>query len=226
MRKKAEEKLRAIELRKLGYSVNEIVQKLGVAKSSISVWVRNVHLTTSARNRLLGKIKLGQMKGAENKRQRTQIIMNGHSSNALDELNGSMSLSVFHEKVICALLYWCEGAKNPYQGVDFVNSDPDLIKMFLNLFRDTFSPDEKKFRACIHLHQYHDPEKQLKFWAQITSIPREQFIKAYLKPHTGKRIRENYQGCISVRYYSNDVARQLLSVAKVFLKNYQSSNNR
>ena len=41
MKRKAIEKIKAINLRKKGYSLNEIVEKLGVAKSSVSVWVRN-----------------------------------------------------------------------------------------------------------------------------------------------------------------------------------------
>ncbi len=225
MRKKTEEKLQAIALRRLGYSVNEIVGQLGVAKSSISVWVRNIHLTSSAQKRLLTKIKLGQLKGAENKRRKTQTVIDAHSSTALHELYHSSAFSKTHEKMICALLYWCEGAKDSYQGVSFVNSDPSLIKLFLALFRNAFPLDEEKFRACIHLHHYHNPEKQLKFWTHITNIPKKQFIKPYLKPHTGKRIRENYPGCISIRYHSNDVARQLLATAKVFLKNYRISNN-
>lgn len=221
MQQKKEEKLRAIELRKAGYSVNEIVEKVGTAKSSISAWVRNIELDEKARQRLLTKIKLGQLKSADSKRRKTQAIIDTHYSTALHEFKDNKSFTKSQKKMVCALLYWCEGAKSSYHGVDFINSDPDLIKLFLDLFRNTFSLDEKKFRACVHLHQYHDPEKQLNFWTQITNIPKNQFIKPYLKPHTGKRTRENYPGCIAVRYHSNDVARQLLATAKTFLSNYK-----
>ncbi|MFH1990725.1 MAG: hypothetical protein ABIJ19_02610, partial [Patescibacteria group bacterium] len=39
------EKLEARRLRCLGYSFNEIHKKLGVAKSSVSLWVRDIRLT-------------------------------------------------------------------------------------------------------------------------------------------------------------------------------------
>jgi len=72
--------------------------------------------------------------------------------------------------------------------------------------RECFVLDEKKFHPCIHLHSYHSPEKQLDFWSKVTDINKQQFIKPYLK-----------QGCISLRYFNNDLARRLMAVAKAFL---------
>lgn len=65
MKLKREEKLKAIALREQGYSLNEIIDRVGVAKSSVSVWVRNIPLTVKAKKRLLTKIKLGQLIAAE-----------------------------------------------------------------------------------------------------------------------------------------------------------------
>jgi hypothetical protein len=66
------------------------------------------------------------------------------------------------------------------------------------------------------LHGYHDLETQLDFWSKVTNIKRAQFIKPYQKPNSGKRIREGYQGCASLYYHSNDMARQLLMTARAF----------
>jgi len=32
-----------------------------------------------------------------------------------------------YKQVLCAIIYWCEGAKNTSSGVRFINSDPNLI---------------------------------------------------------------------------------------------------
>jgi len=69
------------------------------------------------------------------------------------------------------------------------------------------------------LHSYHNPKKQLDFWSKITDINKKQFIKPYEKPNVGKRIHKNYQGCIAIKYHSNDLARRLNSIAKAFLEN-------
>lgn len=216
MKLKHEEKLRAIALREKGYSLNEIVEAVGVAKSSVSVWVRNIPLTRKARKRLLTKIKLGQLVSAEHKREKTQKLLEIYRKKAVEELGG-IKFDKKINRLLCALFYWCEGAKDASHGIYFANSDPSVIKSFLRLFRQGFDVDEKKFRVCLHLHEYHDPQKQLRFWSKTMEIPLSQFIKPYLKPNTGKRIRKNYPGCASVRYASSDMARQILMTASAFL---------
>lgn len=219
MKRDIEGRLKAIELRKKGYSLNEIVEELGIAKGSASVWVRNVPLSAAARRRLLTRIKLGQLLSAESKRRKTQELLDSYREKAAVDL-GRTNLNHETNKLVCSLLYWCEGGKNHYHGVSFTNSDPKLIKTFLCLLRNSFELDEKKFRPCIHLHEYHNPRKQLDFWSKITDIPKDQFIKPFRKPNTGKRIRTNYPGCIAIKYHSTAVARQLLAAAEVFLSKY------
>jgi len=112
----------------------------------------------------------------------------------------------------------CEGRKNYFNGVAFTNSDPKLVTLFLKLLREGFEIDERKFRVCVHLHGYHNASNQIAFWSRITKIPREQFIKPYLKPNTANRIRQDYQGCVSVRYHSNDLVKMLLAFSESFFK--------
>jgi len=52
MRRDEQEK--AVQLRRDGMSVNKIAKTLGVAKSSVSLWVRKVALTEEQRKKLLG----------------------------------------------------------------------------------------------------------------------------------------------------------------------------
>lgn len=220
MKRKVKEKLRAISLREKGYSLNEIVNKLDVAKSSVSLWVRNVALTNKARNRLLTKIRLGQLVAAENARRKTQEVLKEHFSEALRNLS-SLRINRISAKTFCSLLYCCEGAKSLYSGVQFTNSDPQLVKTFLNLLRQSFDINEEKFRVCVHLHDYHNKYKQIKFWSEITGIDHNQFIKPFYKKNVGKRIRKDYNGCVSIRYHSADIGRQLLMTGKAFLTKFQ-----
>ncbi len=216
MKRKIKEKLRAIELREKGYSLKEIVDVIGVAKSSVSGWVRNVPLDSRARERLLTKIKKGQLMGAEVRRNATKENFQAHYKKAEEDLN-SQVLNKQMARILCSLIYWCEGGKNSSNGVRFTNSDPVLIKTFLTLLRENFDIDEDKFRVGLHLHEYHNPKIQLAFWSKASDIKSSQFIRPYLKPHTGKRIKKDYPGCANIYYYSNDIARQLLATAKVFL---------
>ena len=49
---KIEEKNKAIDMRKKGFSMGEISNTLGVSKASISIWVRDVKLSKIHKNRI------------------------------------------------------------------------------------------------------------------------------------------------------------------------------
>ena len=204
---------KAITLRREGYSLNELSEQFKIAKSTISLWVRDLILDKEARQRLLNIAKRGRLMGAKRRHE----IVRAKEIHYLKDAQKELQSSPNYEKIICAMIYWCEGGKNAKYGVVFTNSDPKLVRTFLKLLRRNFILDEHRFHPCVHLHSYHSPETQLDFWSKVTDIDKQQFIKPYLKPNTGKRIRENYQGCISLRYANNDLARQLMAIAKAYL---------
>lgn len=122
--------------------------------------------------------------------------------------------------MLCALIYWCEGAKlyGNKGNFCFTNSDPMLVAAFLKLLRASFDIDESKFHPALHIHEYHNERAQLKFWSKVTSIPVGQFIRSYRKPESGITIRKGYQGCVQVRYYDKMVLRRILAIASEFLR--------
>lgn len=126
------------------------------------------------------------------------------------KLNGSLN------KILCAILYWAEGAKINSNNITFVNSDPKMIQSFLKLFRLGFHLDEKKFRCLVHVHEYHDDKKIKEYWSQLTNIPLSQFNRSYKKKHTGKRKRENYMGCLQLRYHDWRVALEMRLLYNMF----------
>ena len=64
---KTDERRRARELRALGWSIKEIEQRLGVSRSSVSVWVRDVALGPNERRLLVEKTRLGPVVAAARK---------------------------------------------------------------------------------------------------------------------------------------------------------------
>jgi len=208
---------KAESLRKNGFSINEIHTNLKVSKGRISEWVRDVKMLEKGKKRLFSKIKKSQIVASENKKLETEKTIKIISDVATD-LVGGIKYSRNLSRVFCSLIYLCEGIKSLYSCVNFTNSDPQLVSSFLYLFRKSFKVDNSKFRVCVHLHEYHNRNRQLKFWSGITKIPLRQFIKPFSKANTGKRIRKNYNGCVSVRYYDVNVNRQLLMIARAFLE--------
>ncbi len=209
----------AIILRRQGYSMKEISKALQISKSTVSVWVNNILLSRSAQKRIRLLYTDGQIASQKAHRAKTALKEHGAREEARQILS-KIPHNREIKQLLCALIYWCEGAKRYGNKGNFslTNSDPALVSTFLSLLRESFELDESKFRVCMHLHSYHDEKIQLKFWSKMTSIPIEQFIRSYLKKESGISIRDGYQGCISVRYYDTVLLRRILAIASEFLK--------
>ena len=214
---KIKEKEQAIKLRIKGGSVKEISRQLKVAQSSVSLWVRNIILSSNAKERLLRRINQAQFISAERKKAKTLVFNNLLRKQARKEV----SLIHFSEnlkKVLCSLLYWCEGAKNYRNGIAFTNSDPALCCFFMNLLSKSFGANRSRFVVRLHLHQYHNPIRQRAYWANILGLSLSQFRPDYLKPNSGKNIREGYPGCASIRYHDSVLARKVLFFAETCIQ--------
>lgn len=201
-------KQKAIKLRRSGYSIKEIARLLRIAQSSSSLWVRNVAISTIGFKRMGKRKELKRYKMAQKwiQKRKDQYQSNYEKANKL--LENTQLNNTNLAKVICAVLFWAEGNKD-FSHIRFTNSDPLMIKTFINYFRLAYNVDESKFRACIHLHEYHDRDEIHNYWSDITQIPLNKFRKAYLKPHTGIRKKDNYKGCLTIYYFDSSIAHEL-----------------
>lgn len=201
-------KQKAINLRKKGYSIKEVSKILGIAKSTSSLWLRNIKLSKKAQDRLKKRGILGQHKSRRISRKKREQRKQKYKLWAKNRLK-SLPTSKTALQTYCSILYWAEGGKFTDNRLEFTNSDPLMIELFLKLLRKVFGVDESKLRVNVHIHEYHKDAEQKDYWSKITNIPLEQFNKSYRKPHTRKRIRNNYPGCVRICYYSADTARKI-----------------
>ena len=217
MEAKRVEKERAISLRKKGFSLSEISSILRVAKSSASLWVKGVPLSRKAKQSIEQKRSDARERAAATHRKQVDKKLTDASIYGREVVDKA-AINADTARLLCAIMYWCEGTKiRRSEILGFTNSDPLVIASFLSLLRAGFSIDERKLRMTLHVHDYHDPGTQLRFWSKVTTIPLSQFHRPYRKPHTGIRTREGYQGCVSVRYLNVDFGRRLEAIALAFL---------
>lgn len=189
---------KAVSLREQGYSYKEIHKELKISKATAHEWTKKVPLTTAAIQRLSNLSIEGRKTwfagSIERRAKRDQLILD-LVLRELTQINFTHNIYF----LLCSVLYWAEGAKSKTGVVGFTNSDPVMVKTFLFLFRKSFNLDESKLYAWLHLHEYHNREEQLEYWANITQIPKNR-ISVYLKPNTGKVVRQGYPGCIRICY--------------------------
>ncbi len=206
-----------VTLRKEGLSVKEIAADLGIAQSTVSLLVRDVVLDEKAKGILLEKKKLGRNKATnvlvENRIKR-QLASHSNAQETLDRVKISKDLMF----IIASVVYECEGGKSNFGVLEFTNSDPVLVSIFLSSLRQSFSLDESKFRVMMHLHGYHDEANEKRFWAEVTGIPESKFLKSFRKKESGINKKEGYRGCVQIKYFDVSIKRTLLASKLILAK--------
>lgn len=207
---KIKEKTKAIELRKKGVSYREIKKKLKISKSTLSLWLRNIPLSSSQKKYLYHTLRqrnayrLAKIK-QEDKIKKIEKIKNI----AIDEVKILYKNPIF---IAGVMLYWAEGDKSKKtECVKFSNSDPEMIKLMMRWFRSFCNVPENKFRIALHIHTLHCRKNIEKYWSKITKIPLSQFHKTQIKPTTLKlRKKPLYNGTCSVRISTKDLFRKIM----------------
>jgi len=179
---KLKEKQISRKLRKQGWSINEICNKFGFSKGSVSLWVRDIKLTPKQKQKLSEKgtkkeiIERRRLTRLTNENERRQIIVDKAK-------RGIINLSKKELFLIGIALYWAEGSKTQRNVVKFSNSDPDMIKLIMKFFRIICRVPKEKFRGYIHIHPHLNHKKAENYWSCISQIPLNQFYKTYRKPN-------------------------------------------
>lgn len=202
-------------MRKRGHSLKEVAEKLDIAKSTASLWLREIHLDDGARERLQERRLLGYYKQTLRRQERKVAEEQLYKIKARSVLK-NVAISSSTAKFLAAVIFWCEGSKNERGSVRLINSDPNVISSFLYLARKGFGVPRNRWKARVHLHEYHSDRKQKQFWANRTGIPIKNFYRSYRKPNTGKRERENYPGCLALTCHNGNFLKELKSIWGVF----------
>jgi DNA-binding CsgD family transcriptional regulator len=203
-RAKDERHVTARELRAQGRTYNEIAAELGVSKSSVSLWVRDLPRTgrlsyEESRRRIAEGVSAYWAAQRPIREARWQANINAAAAQ-IGRPNDRELL------IAGAIAYWCEGAKNkpyrrPANRVIFINSDPSMISFFLRFL--TVAGIERDRLICrVHIHESADVDAAQRFWLDTTAVPADQFRRPILKRHNPKTVRKNtgedYHGCLIV----------------------------
>lgn len=205
---KLQKKFKAIELRKLGKSYNDILKLIDVSKSTISLWLRDIELTPEQKEKLLIGRKKSQYASAQEKKQKRIEITEKIIINAKKETGKLIKTPLF---LAGLMLYWAEGDKSETtETVKFSNSDARMIKIIMRWFREACEVPEEKFRVCIHIHTLHCRKDVEKYWSIITGIPLGQFYKTQIKPTSLKQRRNKlYNGTCAVVVCNKNLFRKI-----------------
>jgi len=121
-------------------------------------------------------------------------------------------------QVAGVMLYWAEGHQtSTVQIVDFANSKPDMIRLFLKFLRRVYRIDESKIRAYLYCYSNQNARTLIKFWSTTTKIPPQQFTKPYIRSDFNPaKIDRMPFGLLHVRYYDKKLLNLIRDLIKEF----------
>lgn len=206
-RGKTDEHERARTLRAQSWTLQEIADELGVAKSSVSLWVRDVEFVPRPRQ-----------PGAHRKPHpwiaRKEAEIEGTAAEGRARIGRMSERDLL---IAGTALYAGEGSKTPGE-VRFANSDPRMIALFCVWLRHFFEIDEHRLRLRLYLHAGLDLDAANRFWSDLTGIPLSQFRKPYRAvPDPSIRRSKHPLGCPSVGYTCTRTHRKVMGLVAALL---------
>jgi hypothetical protein len=176
--------------REEGAPINDIARRVGVSKSSVSLWVRDIELTDEQRQALLERNPAynRQMSGT-----RKQAATRRAERIAYQEDGRRRARRRDPGFVAGCMLYWAEGSKDRNQ-LQFSNADPVMARFFVDFLKTYFGLSGDEIRITCHLYADH-LEKQAeveKHWLDALGLPteslRKSVVNVYSKYSKRKRI--------------------------------------
>ena len=215
----------AKSLRQQGLTHTEICQRIGaVPQATLSYWLRGIQLNGQHKARIDAKILASAAAGRPlarlawaRKVQRWREQIDARVLPVAEALSDHPGM----RKLICGIMYLCEGAKYPTsQQVMFGNTDPAMIGAFLTLLRTCYLIDERKLRVRVMRRWDQDGEELKRYWSTLTQVPLDQFYPAYADKRTrGIATRKTgYRGVCCIQYPDVSLQYELQAIGAAVVK--------
>jgi transcriptional regulator with XRE-family HTH domain len=181
MKTKEREQARQMR-REQGWSVREIARLLGVSRSSVSLWVREIPLTAAQRAALEARNPLynGQLQGARANAERGRARRLAYQQRGRRLARNADALYVGG-----CMLYWAEGDKARHR-VRLANSDPAVLHHFVAFLRTHFHVEDTRIRITCNLFADHEPrQREIEdFWLGTLGLQRSALCKSIINRYS------------------------------------------
>ncbi|MBU1083319.1 helix-turn-helix domain-containing protein [Patescibacteria group bacterium] len=186
-------KLELIDLYiKKGYSVSQISRGLGCSENTINYWIKKFDIP---------------------KRNISDAMYKRHNPNG-DPFKFSYPVTIEKAKLlgIGLGLYWGEGNKVDKNSIRLGNTDPKLIKKFIDFLVNICKITPEKLRFGLQIFSDTDPKHALEYWINAIDFPRKHFLPTVVvSPARGEGSyrKKSMYGVLTV-YFHNKKLKSLL----------------
>ena len=190
--------------------MKEIARLVGVSVSSVSYWVRDVPLTDQQRAELLRRMSAnGRAAAAAGRSRAARDVRRSYQLDGACKAERRVPLHVAG-----CMLYWAEGSKGR-NTVQFVNSDPAMVRYFVEFLRRCYAVPDTAFRIgcnlfADHVERQHEIEQ---FWLDTLGLPatclRKSTVNVYSKYSQKKRQNRLPYGTTRVCVHSTRIVQSI-----------------
>ena len=198
---KVQEKAKAIELRRRGYTYNEIMRAIPsvTSKGTLSYWCNRIILTSKQLSHIEKNMQIGR-----DRARFKAILTNRRNRELRDELTAKVARKEFEQHkndiffTFGLALYWSEGAKT-HRCFQFANSDSHLVKAMIRWIEKYLCIPKERLKLRLYIHKIYQHEDCEIYWEKETGIAKEKFMRTIYKP-TPHKIKKNpgYKGCVRI----------------------------
>lgn len=197
-----------------GLPINEISKIVGVSKSSISLWVRDVPLSYEQKQVLLEKNPAynAQHNGGQSRKECALKLRKQYQ-----EEGKLMARSGDKEIIAVSMLYWAEGSKDRCS-VKIANTDVHLLKWFLDMMVKHFGVDRKNVSMRTQWYSNNDVsfEDMQKYWISNLQLDESSFRKCSIDPiniySQKKRKCKHPYGTCTISIHRTDIVQRLYGI--------------
>lgn len=168
--------------REQGLSIKEIERRLGVSRSSVSLWVRDIVLTPEQHEALHGEnaalyrqLRGQAVRSARFRHLRLWWQVEGRAAATRGDAVHAAA----------CMLFWAEGSKNR-NSAQICNADPEVIRFFVAFLRRYFDVPDDKIRVACNLFADHvERQREVEqFWLDVVGVPRTSMTKTMVNHYS------------------------------------------
>lgn len=213
---KTKEKLEARRIRvEKQLAIQDIANRLGVAKSSVSLWVRDLPLlpTTIKKHNMTGCVEAAHRRSND-----ARIVRSKYQQDGKEMAHNHQDNLLF---VSGCMMHWAEGEKDK-NIASISNTDLYFLKLWMRFIKRFFSTQTTNFRAKIscYLDNGQTQEQIESYWSEQLSLSRSCFTKTtIIKKHpmsTGAKRNRHPYGIVRITVYSTKIVQQIWGAIKFF----------
>ncbi len=172
----------ATTMRQEGWSYSDISNQLSIPKSTLSGWFRATPYTPN--KKVLARIKTGQ--GTYGVRRHAERLEEVEvlKAQGLKEVGEISKRDLW---MIGIGLWLGEGSKTIEQ-IRLVNSDPNIIRLFIRWLREICNLEDINITVAMHLYPDSNEQECRRYWMGVTQLPVTQFRKTQIDIRSDKKI--------------------------------------